>query len=210
MSKDIISEGTAFWDSDKEMLYFIDFAGQRFYQYSWNENTTRRLTADGILNPTIFIPIAGSDDTYVICELATVYIMRWDGQSDKGEVIETLFSISNDKMLDGVLTTAEGEIFTGTKSLDYCNGPPVESFYRYTRANGLEVFGSHYKSFTGIVIVDDILYHMDGCDNKLYAWDIHPITRALGKHFSYFLYANLTFLYDFSLKISFFLRLIFV
>lgn len=178
ITPDAIALGNPFWDVSTEKLYFVDFIGKLLFCYSWRTNTTQTLTIDGLKQATFFVPIKDSPGHFAVSAGGSGWVVYWDGSSDRGNIVRKLFTIDPNLTMDGSFTSSEGELFVGTVSPSHCSGTPTHGFYRYTPANGLEQISNGYVSSTGVIIVGDILYHLDGCAKNLTAWDIDPITRA--------------------------------
>lgn len=165
-------------------MYFVDYFGVLLFRYSLLDNTTQTLTVDGVTYPAFFVPVEGSSDKYVVGSNQSAYIIDWDGSSDRGTIERTVFTVAPDSLLNSAFTTATGELYTGTYGPTYCAGTPTQSFYRYTEADGLEVISSHFTSTVGTVIIENTLYHLDGCQQLLSAFDRDPTTGALSRcHF---------------------------
>lgn len=151
------------------------------FRYNLTANTTQSLTIDGIIYPSFFVPIEDSEDEYLVGSNQSAYVVSWDGSSDQGQIERTVFTVAENSLLNNAYTTDIGELFTGTYGPTYCAGSPTQGYYRYTKTNGLELISDHFTSTVGTVIIGDILYHLDGCQQLLSAFDRDSQTGALSK-----------------------------
>lgn len=179
-----LGKGNPFWDVETDSLYFVDFFGNSFFRYSLGTNTTQTFTVDGVDLLSSFIPIHGSKHRYFVASSTTAYDVYWNGTSDRGHIVRTLFTAPPNTTIDSVQSTANGDLYMGTLGAMQCIGEPDQGFFRYTRANGLQQIASPFKSSVGTVIIDDTLYHMDGCQQLVSSFDLNPRTGALSmSHF---------------------------
>lgn len=173
--------GNPFWDTETDDLYFVDFFGKLLFRYSWAKNTTQTLTVDNLEGPTSFIPIKDSSNEYLVSVDGTAYVVNWDGQSDRAYVDRTLFTFPPNTLINSIFTSDAGELFAGSIASVHCEGGNIQSLYRYTPANGLELIFNNVSSTVGSVMYGNTLFHMDGCDKILYATDVHPKSRSLSE-----------------------------
>lgn len=178
-STEAMGKGNPYWDNETDSLYYVDFFDKLLFRYSLSTNTTQTLTVDGIAPPSFFIPIEGSTDKYFIGSSRSAYVVNWDGRSDQGQIDRIVFTVPANSSIDSVYTTADGALYMGTLGTDECVGEPSQGFFRYTRTKGLEEIASPFMSTVGTVIINNTLFHMDGCRQLLSALDLDPVTGAL-------------------------------
>lgn len=166
------------YDAETDSVYIPDYMGTLLLRYSLQDNTTKTVSVDGLTTPSYFIPVQDSDDQYVVSVNGSGFVINWDGISDHGQIERELFTISPDVTTDSGYVSSAGELYTGTID-HFCVGSSSQGFYRYTRDNGLELISKHFTSTVGSTIINNTLYHLDGCQQILAAWDIDPETRAL-------------------------------
>lgn len=180
---DGLGKNNPHYDAETDSLYFANYYGTLLYRYSLRDNTTQTITVDGLTYPSFFIPVNGSNDQYLVNTNSSVYLLKWDGRSEYAQIEQPVFTLSPDATIDTGYTSSAGELYTGSSGY-YCVGEPTQSFYRYTRANGLETIGSNFSSTVGSAIINNTLFQLDGCLQILSAWDVDPQTRVLSKFLS--------------------------
>lgn len=165
----------SFWDHQTQSFYIADILSVLLYRYSYEENKVYTATADGIFGPAFLFPIRNSSTRYVTSggPNSALVVVEWDGRSSTAKMVDTVFSLPPDQLLNSAFAAPNGDLFTGTYSPTLCNITPRMPFYRYSKNGGLVQIASNFRSTVGVFLMESTqtMYHMDGCWKILSAFD---------------------------------------
>lgn len=168
------------WDSrGNGSLYYIDFPGSAVYRYAFDEDTVYRLTIDG---PGFITPTASQPNRFIIGLYNAVKVIDWDGRSptlapESSE--QAIVTGAPDEGLISLLTSPANDLYIGRVGVTHCTVPLSLPVYELLRNGQLATAGDDLQSTGGMLLLDDVVYHIDICDKTLSAFDWDPSTGQL-------------------------------
>lgn len=160
----------------------VDLWGNRLVTYSTVDKKVHSLVVDGIENPSLFFPINGTVDKYLVSSNGTGYIMQWDGESETAQILGTAFDMSPGHVDSGYIGP-QGKLYVGDFGVDYCLDRSDYGLYGYSSSGSLTKYADGFTTTVGGVVVEatNTFYHLGGCEKELIAFDWDPISGALCK-----------------------------
>lgn len=129
------------------------------------------------------IPVDGNNEQFVVGAGTKVLLIEWDGVSAEAKHIKVLEEVQKDKLsvrFNDAKADPKGRLFAGTMRLAECGdifAAKWGTFYRYTKAAGLEVLKTHIGVSNGLCWDEkrNKFYYIDSCalDVKQYDYDIN-------------------------------------
>lgn len=169
------------FDIATNSAYFADYFGVLLFRYSLDEQKVYTCKVDGVTNSTFIVPVQDAEGLFLVGSDGSGVLVRWDGFSDTGYIERTVFTVAPDTIINSVHVTPSGNLYVGNYGPKHCAVDSEYSLYKFTVETGLVEIANHYQSSVGIAIVDNKLYHFDGCSQILRAFDIDPETEELSK-----------------------------
>uniref|UniRef100_A0A1B6DWB3 Regucalcin n=1 Tax=Clastoptera arizonana TaxID=38151 RepID=A0A1B6DWB3_9HEMI len=175
----ILGEGP-FWDSSSQSLYFVDIVDGSIHRYdvASKKHTSAKLGSEPA---SLIIEVEGQKDKFVVSQTNDLYVVSWDGVSDKVSSKELLVKLEESKegtrINDGKVDPA-GRLWAGSmgptiEGKDHEWVPEKGSLYRLNRdktsskqlanitlSNGL-AWSSDNKKF---YYIDTLKYRVDSYD----------------------------------------------
>lgn len=170
-----------YWDERTSSIYLTDLFGSYLVHYSYTRNKINVLHINGVENPAIFLPIAGSDTQYLISSRDRAFLIGWDGHSSRVVKGREVFRMPTRSFIDQVSVGPHGKLYVGNMGPNTCAEPPVWSLYGYQNHRGLIEYDDHFVSTVGGVVITntETYYHLDACTKTISAFKWNPITGAL-------------------------------
>lgn len=109
------------WDADSQSLYYVDILVGSILRYDYGENKTYVAKIDGVSPIAPIILVQGKPDQFVLGTGNKVVLVSWDGRSEKGTFLKTLYDLGeaqkhvrfNEGKVD-----PNGRLYAGTMQLD--------------------------------------------------------------------------------------------
>lgn len=127
------------------------------------------------------MPILDGYNQYAVSSNSTVLIINWDGHSKKGKIERRVFSVRNGSFLSDPWVNWNGKLYVGNYGPGHCSEPPIYEQYAFKKYGQLDVFGNHYVSTAGNVLVEHTFYHLDACRKAITAFNWNPINGNLSE-----------------------------
>lgn len=168
------------WDSGSQSLFLIDAASATILRYDLASD--RAFSAKLDLPAVHFIiPVAGSKEKFVIGSVHKLYIISWDGLSEKINSIELLHELTDvleNNRINDAKCDASGRLWFGTLDMNCLkNGheiTPTGKIYSYTKEEGCR------EQASGIYLSNGIAWDSEGKKmyyNDTYAYSVDSFDR---------------------------------
>ncbi|CAH1392465.1 unnamed protein product [Nezara viridula] len=162
------------WDIERQSLYLIDTVGVAIARYDLATNKSYIAKLDlSALN--FIIPVAGSKEKFVIGSGHRLYIISWDGLSDKIDSIEVLHELTDVLDKNGINDAkcdASGRLWFGTLDMDSIKYgheiTPTGKIYSYSKEEGCR------EQASGIYLSNGIVWDAEG--KKMYYNDTYAFS----------------------------------
>lgn len=104
-----------------------------------------------------------------------IKVVEWDGQSSNAKVIRSVLSLEKDpsNIMNEAKAGPHGQLFTGTFGLKLCGSASNNSFFSYSKKNGLKCIFNDLKMNLGWTwnTKKNKFYFLDGCGLRIYEFD---------------------------------------
>lgn len=163
-----------FWDDESQSLYLGDALSGLIYRFDYKENKVCTATADGLSIPTFLVPVRNSSTHFVASAGSSLVVVEWDGRSNRATVVDTVFSLPPDQLLNSCFVTPNGDMYIGTYGPTLCSAPKMP-YYHYSADGGLVEITSDFRSTVGSFLLakSKQMLQLDGCgmDLNVFNWD---------------------------------------
>lgn len=178
-----------YWDNETQRVFASDMFGNLLMCYSYADKQMHMIQLEGSADlGSIFLPIEGSSDQYLVSTANVGNLMQWDGQSDTAQKTGTVFEMDSASRVDGILVGPHGNMYVSDFGAENCLDPPRFGVYGYRAPDQLFEYADGFVTTAGSVLIQEhrVYYHLDGCAKKLHAFRWNPITDDLSKFGSEF------------------------
>lgn len=172
-----------YWDEKTCSIFLSDLVGVALVHYSYTKNKVTILSIDGVEKPAVFLPIAGSDDEYLISSNNRAFLIEWNGHSKHAVQGRELFSVPPKSLIDHVYVGPNSKLYIGNFGPNACADPPLWSLYGYKKHRGLSEYSDDFVTTVGGVVIKETktYYHLDTCTQTLSAFRWNPVAGGLCK-----------------------------
>ncbi|CAH1392189.1 unnamed protein product [Nezara viridula] len=168
----VLGEGPH-WDIATQSLYLIDISGSQLIRYDPKANKAFIVKLDVPL-ASFIIPVEGSKGQYVVGSGIKLYLIKWDGTSDKAESVELLHQLTNDseanRINDGKCDNT-GRLWFGTMSKEDIFNTKNGKLYSYSKKEGCREFVSGVGISNGLAWEGNIMYYIDSLEQSVDCFD---------------------------------------
>lgn len=172
---------SSFWLAETQSFYWSDYwtFGKQpsIFRYDVIKRKVFSAYIEGKTLTAYFVPVAKcgqhfsyNNDLFLSGSLHENYLIRWNGVESKAKVIETVFRIESDNPdshMDLGAPNEQGKFIVGTTNNLYCLGDANRALYSYTKADGVKLLYTGFKSTAGLVFDGNKMYHNDVCRQKI-------------------------------------------
>lgn len=159
------------WDIESQSLYYVDITGAAILRYDYAENKTYCAKIDGVDPISPIILIQGNPNEYVLGTGNKIVLVSWDGRSDKGTLVKTLYDLGESekhvRFNDGKVDP-QGRLYAGTMQLESLGDIMQQKEGKLYRFDG-KVGGKYHLLKTGISISNGLTWPEKS--NKFYYID---------------------------------------
>ena len=170
------------WDPYTQSVLLAEFiysAEKRIiHRYSYKDDAFYSASLSSSVKSCSFIYPTNRCGLYIISNLHDADLMRWDGVSQRAEIVRKIVTIINPNNVDVGIIAAKsdprGQLYVGEYSHVFCNTTAAKSIFRYTVDKGLKRITDGFYITTGIAFSADgcKAYHLDGCSLQITAYDV--------------------------------------
>ncbi|XP_014289309.1 putative sugar lactone lactonase YvrE [Halyomorpha halys] len=164
---------TPHWDIDTQSLYLVDVMGSAIVRYDLPSDQAFVAKLD--VTPVSFIiPVAGSNGKFIIGSHHKIYLIDWDGCSDKIDSMEVLCELTDQpeiNVVNDAKCDTTGRLWFGTYNTNVIFfGDDTEAtakFYSYSKEEGCRVQATDIKvsngltwdpEFNSLYLIDTLTY----------------------------------------------------
>lgn len=169
---DLCGEGPL-WDERKQILYWTDIDGKKFYRFLWNERR-HELLHDGFqVNGACMQENGG----FVVTNSSGIWL--WDTQSKPTQLASE--ADGKECLLNDCIADPEGRVYSGSYHFNP-NGPAAPSFlFRVDTDGSVHVVDEGIQFANGLAFSPDgsTFYFSDSVARCVYAYDWHRRTGNL-------------------------------
>ncbi|XP_014277363.1 regucalcin [Halyomorpha halys] len=144
------------WDIETQSLYLIDSAGIAIVRYDLATNKAFIAKPD-LAALSFIIPVAGTKGKFIIGSGLKLYIIGWDGLSDKIDSIEVLHELTDaleNNSINDAKCDSSGRLWFGTIDMLFFRGAnktnPSGKIYSYSKQEGCREHASGIYLSNGI------------------------------------------------------------
>lgn len=179
------------WRNKTLSLYYIDIEGPdaTIQRFDYLENHTYSATVPGEPLMTFVLPVQNTTDEFLIGTKNAAKVIRWDGRSEKGVVLRTVFQIETDAFhqtnrFNDAKSDPFGRFYGGSQRLNGCDGPHTlanASFYRFDVETGVKQLLKDIYISNGLTWnpKTNTFYYIDSCSYDVKAFDYDGVTGDL-------------------------------
>lgn len=176
------------WDSKTQSLYYIDISGHAIFRYNYKNGEIYRATIKDEDSPIgFFVPVAGTNDEFVVGANRRVLLIRWDGKSGQATVLKSLAEVDQDfngnRINDGKVDPT-GVLYFGTmgdeSKFDLAE-VRVGTFYRFTNETGTTALKGQIGISNGLTwdVKRKKFYYIDSVTRDVKQFDYDPVKSEI-------------------------------
>lgn len=177
------------WDESSQSLYYVDIEGpdSTLLRYDYCEDKTYAATVDNEPILTFILPVANTNDQFLVGTKNQAIVIQWDGKSVKGEFCRTVFEISTDpayapNRFNGAKADPVGNFVGGTQFANDClNHSTTAYLYHYSLKTGLTIIHRNLFISNGLTWSEKTkkFYYIDSCVPEVNEFDYDVETGSL-------------------------------
>lgn len=177
------------WDENLQSLYYVDIEGpdSTLLRYDYAEHKTYAATVDNEPILTFVLPVANTNNQFLVGTQNQAILIQWDGKSAKGEFVRSVFQISTDptyqpNRFNGAKADPVGSFVGGTQFANDClNHSTTAYLYHYNPTRGLTAIRNNVFISNGLTWneMNNKLYYIDSCVPVISEFDYDIQTGSL-------------------------------
>lgn len=176
------------WDIRRQSLYFVDINAPAVLRFDSMTGKFHKASIGGNYTAIGFIvPVDGSDDKFVVGANRDVLVIRWNGESEKADVLEKLATVDEklpeNRINDGKVDP-NGVLFFGTLGNEFkpdFREKQDGSLFSFSKADGLKVVRDKVWISNGITWDEkrNKMYYIDSLARDLKQYDYNRSTSEV-------------------------------
>lgn len=184
------------WDENSQSLYYVDIEGPdtTLLRYDYAEDKTYAATIVNEPILTFILPVANTNDQFLVGTKNQAIVIQWDGKSANGVFVRTVFEISTDlayapNRFNGAKADPVGNFVGGTQFANDClNHSTTAYLYHYDPMEGLTTIRSNIFISNGLTWNEKTnkFYYIDSCVPEVNEFDYDVETGSLCMDLAFF------------------------
>ncbi|XP_014289312.1 regucalcin isoform X2 [Halyomorpha halys] len=161
------------WDIATQSLYLVDIMGSQLIRYDPKANKAYIVKLD-VPFASFIIPVEGSKGQFVVGSSIKLYLIKWDGSSDKVESVELLHELIGESValrINDGKCDSKGRLYFGTMSIEDIFNKRNGKFYSYTKKECCRELASGIGISNGLAWEGNMMYYIDSLEQSVDGFD---------------------------------------